>query len=110
MHITAHSTRLAYGGWLTLAVQDSHLLDHSPFAGRTIPIYAGNYSTVLKVCQWKRHTCNVNREQTLIEVNLTDADEENADFTHFFAEFSLSRVFTDFDMFNKISENLRSDL
>ncbi|MBR6106755.1 MAG: hypothetical protein IKQ39_01975, partial [Oscillospiraceae bacterium] len=47
------------------------------------------------------HTCNVNREQTLIEVNLTDADEENADFTHFFAEFSLSRVFTDFDMFNK---------
>lgn len=55
-------------------------------------------------------TCNVNREQTLIEVNLTDADEENADFTHFFAKFSLSRVFADFDMFNKISENLRSDL
>ena len=60
--------------------------------------------------KYNRYTCNVNREQTLIEVNLTDADEENADFTHFFAEFSLSRVFTDFDMFNKISEDLRSDL
>lgn len=58
----------------------------------------------------KNVTCNVNREQTLIEVNLTDADEENADFTHFFAEFPLSSVFANFDMFNKISENLRSDL
>ena len=54
MHITAHSTRLAYGGWLTLAVQDSHLLDHSPFAGRTIPI--------LSVTIITHHSCTVNRK------------------------------------------------
>ena len=83
-------------------------------------ILAGNSSDFKRACRFqqvcyracylKSYTCNVNREQTLIEVNLTDADEENADFTHFFAEFPLSSVFANFDMFNKISENLRSDL
>lgn len=34
-----YSTRLANGGWSDLTVQDSHLLDYPPLAGRTIRIY-----------------------------------------------------------------------
>ena len=83
---------------------------HFSSAGRTESSRQGFPVSQIQIRQCEHDTCNVNREQTLIEVNLTDADEENADFTHFFAEFSLSRVFTDFDMFNKISEDLRSDL
>ena len=37
--ITDSHPRLATGGWLDLTGQAFHLLDYSPFSGRTIPIY-----------------------------------------------------------------------
>ena len=37
--ITDNHPRLATGGWLDLTGQAFHLLDYSPFSGRTIPIF-----------------------------------------------------------------------
>ena len=49
--ITAYSTRLANGGWLDLTVQDSHLLDYPPLAGRTIRIYFHSFLIQCRVIQ-----------------------------------------------------------
>ena len=43
--ITDSHPRLATGGWLDLTGQAFHLLDYSPFSGRTIPICRVQYTT-----------------------------------------------------------------
>ena len=47
--ITDNHPRLATGGWLDLTGQAFHLLDYSPFSGRTIPICRVHYTTPIPI-------------------------------------------------------------